>query len=129
MANNYDALASAFRNASQVAFGLEQALQDAGDSTNASLIDHAVNDLSQAATDANAMGISQLLAGTAADQTVLSSVTASLNASANAIAHDVATVHKWISIASNALSIVAKAGSGNVAGALANAQAIIGLLH
>ena len=123
-----DAVAVAFKKGSDAAFSLEQALLDDGDESNAALADQAVQNLLQAATDANAQNASRRLADTVAHAQVISQLTAKLNAAADHISADEAAVHKWVSVATNATQLVSKVGTGDLGGAITNAQAIVELL-
>ena len=123
-----DAVAVAFKKGSDAAFSLEQAFLDHGDESKAALADQAVQDLLQAATDANAQNASHRLSDTAAHAQVIMQLTAKLNAAAGHISADEATVQRWVSVATNATQLVSKVGTGDLGGAITNAQKIVQLL-
>jgi uncharacterized protein (DUF58 family) len=123
-----DALALAFEKASNAAFSLEQAFLENGDNANAVLADGAVQKLSSAATQANALSASQKLSSTEADRQILQRLTDKVNTAAGQIAASEAQVRKWVNVATNATQLVGKVASGNIGGAISNAQSIVSLL-
>jgi|GEM_PF-4148592 len=123
-----DQVAIAFKKASDAAFSLEQAFEENGDMANAARADDAVNELMQAATDANAQSVTQKLSTTQADKQILQQLTDKVNAAAGQIAASEAQVQKWVGVATNATQLVASVASGNLGGAIGKAQTIVRLL-